>query len=156
MLNLEPINELHRQIQAVLKRDNMIKPNELRIGNLVGHQDSDYTSDESEIHFTGRIESIDERYVIVSELGLRGTVNYDDLIPIPLSDEWMERLGFKAQEGYDFPTFEDQYGNRISLDGGVWKYWLGGIYQDWAEIRFLHRLQNFYFEYTNRELEVKL
>lgn len=27
-LNLEPINELHRQIQAFLKRDNMIKPNE--------------------------------------------------------------------------------------------------------------------------------
>lgn len=85
-------------------------------------------------------------------------LGYEVADPSPLTAEILEKCGFRdvTAEQYDFPTYENHLGDRISFDGGIYKYWLGGIYCDWAELRALHRLQNFFFEYNNQELEVKL
>lgn len=131
----------------------MVKANELRIGNIISVIPYGDHLTVSEIH------DATETFKDDSWVHTREDVRVSDMSRVAgilLTPEILEKCGFRPADGYDFPTYEDDLGNRVSFDAGIYKYWLGGIYQDWAEIRSLHRLQNFHFEYTNRELEVTL
>lgn len=130
----------------------MIKATELRMGNMV------YVPTTKSGNTVARIYAIMHVDVRVQCEDEKHTFEVNQLMPILIIPEILEKCGFKnvMAERYDFPTYEHSLGDRISFDGGIYKYWLGGIYQDWAEIRSLHRLQNFFFEYNNLELEVKL
>lgn len=145
----------------------MIQANQLRIGNLVGHQDSDYTSDEDEIHFTGRIAEIGERTVVVSDALTTGTrLAYQELISIPLTEEWLERMGFKKAE--DSPG-DDWY--EINIGAFTLQVTIlseivfchitdfngqSVLFRKFLGFRYVHQLQNMYFALAGQELNVKL
>lgn len=77
----------------------------------------------------------------------------DFLKPIPLTEEWLLKLGFEKK---------DNYGNyEYLLDG--YSYFRGSFYisdcdecGESVEINFVHELQNLYFALTKKELTINL
>lgn len=142
----------------------MIK-NELRIGNYIGHHDSDYTNDPKEIHFRDVVIEIRERVVLLKSLVCDGIYcSYDELIPIPLTPEILEKCGFIDRSG----TLANRLGFGLTLferleivwyvqDGYIRYQTKGqGFTHTFEHIKYLHQLQNLYFILTNKELEIKL
>jgi hypothetical protein len=141
----------------------MIKPEQLRIGNFV-------YDDFKEVH---RVESISsdayknwskEPNVILSKInGLKGFYQSDEIEPIPLSEEWLLKFGFK-KDTYEEGTWihgkfciyksreEDVYWRQI------WAYNEGIANVGWnvldeeKEIKFLHELQNYFYIISREEL----
>jgi hypothetical protein len=71
-----------------------------------------------------------------------------DLKPIELTYQWLDKLGFEFKDAGDF-------GHYYSLDN----FDLNQDYQpidfDCIEIKYVHQLQNLYFALTGKELEIK-
>jgi len=84
--------------------------------------------------------------------------------PIPLTEEWLLRFGFKLdREGddYNYYTLEgfdslSDYGDQgVSLpknDKG-YSHIYCGYYRNEIDFEFVHQLQNLYFALTNEELK---
>lgn len=72
---------------------------------------------------------------------------------IPLTPEWLERLGFKKNETKDCaPCYVlDDY--NIYFDKG--EILMDGDYIPTARIEYVHQFQNLYFLLTGKELEIK-
>ena len=70
--------------------------------------------------------------------------------PIPLSQNWLEKLGFEYSE------FEDLYqkdGFDVDIEDGVYCHFYLNEYGDWyKDIDYVHQLQNLYFALTGEEL----
>jgi hypothetical protein len=122
----------------------MIEVRELRIGNWV---------DEDGKHIN--VYAIDED-------GVNGCVNpndgleieYIDAQPIPLTAEWLERLGFEKKAGgisYDKVKLSLYIGDTILSEESGRTY-----FNSWAILehtpKFVHQLQNLYFVLTGEEL----
>ena len=121
----------HRRTLAVLNKTDM-KANELRAGNWVQRNEKQYrcVSDTIVLFDNGQIE----------------------LKPIPLTEEWLLRFGFRKSEG--------RFGNQYHID-----YF--GIYTDVRgkycfcfdalikSVEFVHDLQNLFFALTGQELTIK-
>lgn len=83
------------------------------------------------------------------------------LEPIPLTEEWLLKFGFKkaspSENNYDNNSaYEIESWGKVALRSGVlvsdeW-YFLDGMT---SEIKYVHQLQNLYFALTGQELEVK-
>lgn len=75
--------------------------------------------------------------------------------PIPLTEEWLLRLGFgKCSDIFeDWPEYEKGFdiGKSITLSHDFECY--QGIYSQ--KINYVHQLQNLYFALTGQELELK-
>jgi hypothetical protein len=146
-----------------------MKANELRIGNYLMDDESDT------LVVVSRIESIeytnwnsgDEFNIVVLEYGTKERYLEGDFRPIPLTEEWLLKLGF---------SMDDEY---LSMWINDYKYCFK--YRDWAknwafyieytdsphpkdenqkypvsfDIRYVHQLQNLYFALTGYELEIK-
>jgi hypothetical protein len=116
----------------------MINPNELRIGNIVW-ESSSFTpgpADFEEI-FVGAINDIDK---VVYD-NQNNIYSYDYLYPIPLTVEWMMRLGFEwnaTDKRYYFIAPES---------------WAGSC--PWNIVKHVHQVQNLYFALTGEELKIK-
>lgn len=122
----------------------MIKVNELRIGNLVL-----YTQDNDVLPVL-KIDGDSKSVCLDLLLGLNMEVGEQDIDPIPLTPEWLERCGFKDQGMYwerkDAPAFvllkDDQrlyIGNPAS-----------------THVHTVHLLQNLIFSLTEgEELQIK-
>lgn len=143
-----------------------IRPNELRIGNVV------YDSlGESDIVIEGITKSKEEygyEYVVEFDDSMSATVlkEFDGeqyIKPIPLTAEWLKRFGFNditKKQGIPYPTFEKKYRHvlvesRIELqeiDTDMWM-WLEGNTN--VHLYYVHQLQNLYFALTGTELELK-
>jgi hypothetical protein len=146
----------------------MIKINELRIGNfifdddgiiakVIGFKPYDHSvrCDEEE----GCDISVDlypqdgnVRHALLCESTLAN--------PIPLTPEWLERLGFVKDSRSVWVKRIDEYTLiGINMDG---KYELIDVFnaetvKSWDNrIEFVHQLQNLYFALTGEELEIKL
>lgn len=131
-----------------------ILSNELRIGNLVGHQDSDYASDDDDIHFTGHIVELGHRTAIIFDGITTGTtLAYQELIPIPLTPEWLERCGFA------FNGSLSHNGIRLSLSYSMWDNLAHTLSVNSpfgkTDMRYVHELQNWFFAVIGRELAIK-
>ena len=113
-----------------------MKSTELRIGNLV-----------LDLGIPKEVLSINS---FEAELESRIIRNYrvrlDDLKPIPLTEEWLAKLG------YDLIS-ENHYGVLGHL---IWKI-EGRFYCDknGMQLKYVHQLQNLYFALTNEELTIK-
>ena len=70
----------------------------------------------------------------------------DDVKPIPLTEEWLERFGFVYKNGYGYKF---KYG-WISRKDKYWSY-----YSLMIKIYYVHQLQNLYFALTAEELTIK-
>lgn len=120
-----------------------MNPNELRIGNL--------------IHVDNHIAKV----VSISEMGIATKIverasqstNSGSRSPIPLTEEWLIRFGFKLDKdvyllGLDnvlVIEFLEDYAQLATIDSGL----CTGL-----DIEHVHQLQNLYFALTGEELKL--
>ena len=145
-----------------------MKANELRIGNIVNISEDWYRRNP---HL-----SKTPKQIIVDSInydGLIGTSIYfangyeieDDLDPIPITEEWLLRLGFeKNNQSYQVvytinveDEYEQDYTSKLylGLDG---QYFIGipyELFRGKSKIQYVHQLQNLYFALTGEELTIK-
>lgn len=118
---------------------------DFRIGNLITRQDLG----------TGepRIETILElrKDKVFTSGPVTVICNYEDINPIPLTDEWLINLGYDA----DCDISENPM--HFRKDGHlIWKP--AGIFYDdlyRIELKYVHQLQNLYFAIKQQELICK-
>lgn len=126
----------------------MIGPKDLRIGNLVLSREVDL-SNGNEIH----VEAFVDLYIL-HELS-RGNV-VKQFSPIPLTPEWLERMGFKSnslfpKSEWNLDTFKISQPESVKPN-----YFFSNYHWEASkEIQYAHQLQNLYFAMTGKELEIK-
>ncbi len=83
-------------------------------------------------------------------------VAWDNLSPIQLTPEILEKCGFDYDASYEVPKV--QKGNFILWDGfdGSFSANFGGLTRLDVYVKYLHQLQNLYFALTETELEVDI
>jgi hypothetical protein len=128
------------------------------------------------VFFTGAIDKHGRPYVTRS--------NAKDVLPIPLTEEWLMKLGFKRYKA-DFEVEKDEkqyvindcFNNKLSDHFRI--YWRSERQQKWhreiwsskandigsdyfiyvggyvKSVQYIHQLQNLYFSLTGEELELK-
>lgn len=123
-----------------------MKANELRIGNLVRVIKAGGYNNIGDIV---KVDSIDS-YGINKwrDMGASGCNSFDGIEGIPLTEEWLVKMGFKyvntlhdstkVFEGEPFLYYKDGYA-RISIHT--------------PDILYVHQLQNLYFALTGEELQ---
>lgn len=130
----------------------MIQANELRLGNLL-NSDKDTHSHTRKVSGIGHenhivyLDSIHNR--ISSE-----RIDIGHLKPIPLTEEWLLKFGFKnnGQNIYDLPSWVPYLRERKRKN----QKWYQVFNVADCNIEYVHQLQNLYFALTGEELEVKL
>lgn len=125
----------------------MIKVNGIRLGNYVNYMD--YIVEIGEIRGDKKIRTISEK-----KRKLSGLFSIENLKPIPLTEEWLLRFGYKETE-------EDLFENETCLS--IWRdpKTFNGFLADWAdkticEVKHVHNLQNLHFSFANEELQCQL
>jgi hypothetical protein len=126
----------------------MIDPKELRIGNLIT-QGGGHILEVTSI-LTHGVQCFNKTYGFKTSRFL-----WDELIPIPITPEWLVRFGFKGQKGlfetyYELADFEYHSGDKKF---GI-SYGEDNLYCIY-DIQYIHQLQNIYFALTGQELTVK-
>jgi len=124
-----------------------MKANELRIGNYVYH-------DALKIPRLG-IDGVD--YMQITGEGISCfEQKLMDVIPIPLTEEWLLKFGFETWEtevSLQIYDFWQLYNLKIAI-------YKGNFYTDINAkkifIKHVHQLQNLYFALTSEELTIKL
>ena len=100
-------------------------------------------------------ETIEEPYQVVEVFEISTTTINDGvpkaLSPIPITEEWLLRLGFKAKKVAYNRTF--YYADSFN----EWKviYQDGRIKRNGKVIKYINQLQNLYFALTGKELKLK-
>ena len=115
-----------------------MKANELRIGNLI-------------YGYSGRvcaISSINESFIKIRND--QDTILLCDCKPIPLTEDWLVKLGFESN------PYQDRYENKViqvecNKLRGYTELWIDGM----PHIKYVHQLQNLYFALTGEELILK-
>jgi hypothetical protein len=120
-----------------------MKANELRIGNYIGDKDD-----------IAIVESIDKDGCMVQFINdeKNGFRISQPIKPIPLTEEWLLRMGFDKFAEHT-PSFghDDIYRKGyIDIHARYNQYHFHGIL-----INFVHELQNLYFALTKQELTMK-
>jgi len=123
-----------------------MEPSELRIGNLV-----EYLGTQTSVYF------LEEK----AHLEISSCVNYSDLQPIPITEEWLEKFGFENTENEFWFKKEFNDSNPFSIyinkKGriGIKKI---DVFIDLAgskRILYIHELQNLIASLTQTELKIK-
>ena len=149
-----------------LKKENNLtmKASELRIGNLVWDKMFLYSirgitdilrAEISGIHNTKNASNED-----FYKEGIVYSLNYENVEPIPLTEEWLLKFGFNRRDAY-FGFCRKKYNQE-----GRWKYLIlnrrSGIfyayrygYGNFCKLQYVHQLQNLYFSLTNEDLTIK-
>lgn len=137
----------------------MISAQELRIGNLIQWED-----DSNEIEeITGIYKKGDNDFVSFKS----GAALLDEFIPVPLTEEWLLRFGFrKIHNAFGRPCYAIYVDDNLCIEAeeNVIKVCLTtdhyeketsdvGI-RDFINMP-VHQLQNLYFALTGKELELK-
>jgi len=129
-----------------------MKATELRIGNMVKKYFTEYGySKICEIDITDFSDILN---------------NVIKVEPIPLSEDWLLKFGLKITDndyegGYDFTEYKGRLWENIILQTEDIFYYFIHIDQDSfyshtiIEIKYVHQLQNLYFDLTNEELTIK-
>lgn len=123
-----------------------MKTTELRIGNLVHH------------------EGIVSNVFALDDEGINGVVNPNDGLeiqyikatPIPLTEEWMERLGFRLDVRQPGQFDEQEVWTKDGID--FYEHSEGwSIFFNFSKthVRYVHQLQNLFFSLVGEELTVK-
>ena len=127
---------------------NKMKANELRIGNLV------------EGIRIGKVKSIFITHFQVDDfdgitLGNSLQLNFK---PIPLTEEWLLKLGFKESllgVYFPYPYNDFELGYFGSVNGSKKGYVITSLVGKMEGIKYVHQLQNLYFALTGEELTFK-
>lgn len=129
----------------------MINPNELRIGNRV--LVDRFNDDEP---WETIVEEIEPYQITVALIPRGGTrVKPDEIEPITLTAEWLERLDYKKN------LLDGKYYKQGSVLPPL--YWINECRWGMStlpvtghHIQYVHQLQNIYLDLTGEELNVKL
>jgi hypothetical protein len=129
---------------------------ELRIGNLVNHAHLGYLT----------VETVKHKLIIAEDLNQKLTFVYffkKDVEPIPLTAELLKRLGFEHRSIHG-NLYDKEYKMK-RLDNGEYldKSFTVGVFDDFCvilqcnhmHIKYVHQLQNLYFDMTGIALELK-
>ena len=121
-----------------------MRANELRIGNFVDERVVGYCV----------VNDISNSYLIVTGIyrkDLMYSVLPENAHPIPLTEEWLLKFGFKAVP-FAIP---DKFDNRkIQIKRDERGFWVIACY-NFILIKHVHQLQNLYFALTGEELTIK-
>ena len=122
-----------------------MKATELRIGNLVN-----YDTAEGDV-FTNVIDWQDLKWLSEDEKGFNLVHN-----PIPLTEEWLKKLGFKlvfAGQGDGYIYQCGELCKSITIHSRDRNKFLYSTFNSCEiNIQYVHQLQNLYFALTNEEL----
>lgn len=131
-----------------------MKASELMIGNYV-------------IDLSRKSNGFEDYIVVVSDISDRqeirarnlksgqASVIRDMLVGIPLTEEWLVKLGFVA-DGNNFVLYLSDYSG-LTFSGGK-MYLTSGQFAEMTETvpcDYVHQLQNLYFALTGEELTIK-
>lgn len=137
----------------------MIETSELRIGNSVlwNRHDESLENEVVEIYTIQRASV--RAYTEIEELS-EMLLRYEDIEPIPLTEEWLVRFGFTYDgvlidmlleiEKYKFLGYDNKskrvhcYHFKPTVQGA-----------NLCECKYVHQLQNLYFALTGGELTIK-
>lgn len=132
----------------------MIPVNELRLGNFV-NLSSGYIAGNQKVYSIGK-DGINRW----SDMGASGECKPEDIDPIPITPEILEKCGFKKTSEFhpEGPIYSFGEHNRVDV---CYLYKFVDYKQNTGRVRifnmgYLHQLQNLYFVLTGKELEVKL
>lgn len=117
-----------------------MKANELRINNLVLHPK--YGSDVK--------VPIKVSHEIIASL-VEGGLHSQDIEPIPLTEEWLEKLGFSQEDDNIWSK------GSVSINKDVDDTFYGSVFIQGGHVSFVdsvNKLQNLYFALTGSELEI--
>lgn len=126
-----------------------MKANELRIGNLVILKKDFYTYRKGNIFKLSNV-GIDylDRW---QDMGASDNLRITDVEPIPLTEEWLVKLGFYKINESEYRHTEYFYNFK--------KGWFGiceGVGMEIVfDMKHVHSLQNLYFALTGEELQCK-
>jgi len=119
-----------------------MKASELRIGNLVNYKIVDKLDERKKWFEPCEIDAVDLQVID------------SDYQPIPLTEEWLLKFGFKYSLRLDDFMFKDK--NDIfeiqSYKKGFLNLVLWHDNEILQELKYVHQLQNLYFALTNEEL----
>jgi hypothetical protein len=123
-----------------------MKATELRIGNLV-QLGAHYREIKS---FTRTdINPIETTiYLGLTEKLKNYPVDFNEIEPIPLTEEWLLKFGFVKDK-----TDNTYYKGDFEILLPVYFKWKGSIIKP---KKYVHKLQNLYYELENEELSIKL
>ena len=126
----------------------MIKPEELRIGSIVTGQ---LPNGEKCTLYTYSISPYGSEYA--DDKGMVMLYINTMIEPIPLSEEWLGRLGF---EQHMFTWEKERFSLMLRKvqSGEIWIENQEG-FRDAEHVKHVHQLQNLYFALTGEELTVK-
>ena len=131
----------------------MIKPTELRIGNLLTTEWYDSYSYMILVKSTNdrginlEIED-DGNYPEFARHFIEPYYEYHELYPIPITEELLLKLGAIKLDFKDFPSFNLR-GIQINYIDGLWIEYVSRV-----EITGLHHLQNIFYFRNTEELDV--
>ena len=127
-----------------------MKAQDFRLGNLVMYEGKVY-----------EIDSISKEFPTLNtpEFGI-GVVDWNNIQPIPLTQEWIANFGFKKRItiGHSVQYFIGE--NPITRDWLFDMLWLKGndypFYRNgYFKLEHVHQLQNLFYSLTNEELTIK-
>ena len=116
------------------------------------------------------IQTLSDKYDVelgyyVDSAGFQRKLSDEDVKPIPLTEDWLVKFGFKyLGEGYSTNIFYKQgclvnwsYRVKESMHDGEWVLEQGFMDQ-WSVVlstlEYVHQLQNLYFALTGEELNI--
>jgi hypothetical protein len=122
-----------------------MKATELRIGNLLMYSNNSEIWTVSGIHEFGIdcFDEIEETYM-----------EYENFEPIPLTEEWLLKLGFVSQPLDDkrFIEFKKGLTSVVYKDDKIILVYVGIQRVNHNNFQFFHQLQNLYFALTGEQL----
>lgn len=121
----------------------MIDPKELRIGNLIALNDA---LDKRQYYTVHQLFWDLTYHIGVDNSDLVLPKSYFD--PIPITPEWLERLGYKKLETDSWMSASGWC--TIDKIGSYYQHPMGCL-----KIEYIHQLQNLYYCLTGQELTVK-
>lgn len=94
--------------------------------------------------------------------GARDNAIYPEykLRPIKITEEWLKKLGWKYFNGKRFGTLTMDFGGKLDVDWFNYRlqvkshYEGEGFYRPLIHIKYVHQLQNLYFDLTGEELTI--
>lgn len=143
----------------------MIKSKELRRGNLFhpAHWDNDVAEPLTSSWY--EVDVIWEDEVGYMSVGHFFRDKLENIFPIGVTPEWLEKLGFVESNSYDskqrnfkkegFRQLADYGTQLIVLPQGGFAYLSCGYYENQIDCAYVHQLQNLYFALTGEELTIK-
>ena len=136
------------QLNETAVMQSVILPNELRIGSII----SDIFSESTQPFTITKL--LQNKCYYKPGSNAVYDCKYENLKPIPLTEEWLLKFGFQIDETYvsEQNPYLDYIKDEVRISMPYYSFEFGdGAFM---ELKYVHQLQNLYFSLTARELTV--